>query len=154
MASCDMCGSEKPLNSVFVEGTTLQVCASCSRYGKALPKPTHPVSSQQPSQQRARQHMESETNELLVDTFASLIKQAREKLGMQHKDLAQAAKEKESVIQHIESGKLKPSLPLAQRLEKILHITLVELYIPPANISSSQDNALTIGDLVKIRKKT
>ena len=145
-----MCGSEKPLAPVSIEGTTLQVCATCSRYGKALPKPVFT----QPPAERARQRIESETQEDLVADFASLIKRAREEKKLQQKDLASAVKEKESVIQHIESGKLKPPLALARKLEKFFHITLVDFYVPPATAASSQDSTLTIGDLVKIRKKT
>ncbi len=152
MTSCDMCGSMKPLTPALIEGTTLQVCAPCAKHGKILPKPIQP--SEQPAAQRARQRAEAEMDEIIVEDFSRLIKQAREHRGLQQKELAQAVKEKESVIQHIESGSLQLSLALARALEKFLHITLIQVYAPPEKLTSSRDGALTIGDLVNIRKKS
>ena len=152
MANCDMCGSEKPLNPVFIEGTTLQVCSSCSHYGEVMPKPVT-SHTQPPAALLAKQRAEAELDFVLVSDFASLIKQAREQKKLQQKDLALAVKEKESVIQHVESGHLQPSLYLAKKLEKYLHISLVQLYVPPEKSKTSSDGALTIGDLVNLRKK-
>ena len=83
-----MCGSNRPLVSASIEGTTLQVCQSCASYGNVIPQST-PL-PQQPSAQRARQRADAEMDELLVDNFAQLIKQAREHRGLQQKDLARA----------------------------------------------------------------
>src|SRR3989344_6323062 len=153
MTQCDMCGSLKPLVPAFIEGTTLQVCSSCSRYGKVMPKPM--ISPhQQPAAQLAKQRAEAELDFILVADFPSLIKQAREQKKLQQKDLALAVKEKESVIQHVESGHLQPSLYLAKKLEKYLHISLVQLYIPPEKSKTSSDGTLTIGDLVNLRKRS
>ncbi len=148
-----MCGSNRPLVSASIEGTTLQVCQSCASHGKIFPKPALPL-HQQPTTQRARQRADAEMDELLVDTFAQLIKQTREQKGLRQKDLAQAIKEKESVLHHIESGRLRPSIALARKLEKFLRITLVQAYTPPTKLSSSQNSTLTIGDLVNIRKRS
>ncbi len=153
MPHCDMCGSDRSLTPVLIEGTTLQVCQTCSRFGKVLPQQKHPTTTSTAIQQ-ARQHADAEMNKTLVDDFAHLIKQAREQRGLQQKDLALAVKEKESVIQHMESGRMHPSLDLARKLEKFLHITLIQLYVPPVKLTSSQDSTLTIGDLVNIRKRS
>ncbi|HLC72834.1 MAG TPA: multiprotein bridging factor aMBF1 [Candidatus Nanoarchaeia archaeon] len=153
MTQCDMCGSLKPLVSALVEGTTLQVCSSCSRYGKVLPKLLTPQ-HQLPAAQLSKQRAEAELDFILVSDFAFLIKQSREQKKLQQKDLALAVKEKESVIQHVESGRLQPSLHLAKKLEKYLHISLVQLYIPPEKSKTSSDGTLTIGDLVNLRKRS
>ncbi len=153
MTQCDMCGLDRSLTPALIEGTTLHVCQTCGRFGKLLPQPATHV-TQQTATQKARQHADAEMDRTLVDDFAHLIKQAREHKGLQQKDLAQAVKEKESVIQHIESGRMHPSLDLAQKLEKFLHITLVQVYVPPTKLTSTQDGTLTIGDLVNIRKRS
>lgn len=153
MTHCDMCGFDRPLTPAAIEGTTLQVCQTCSRYGKILPKPILPV-AQQAAAHQARQRADAEMDQILVDDAAHLIKQAREQKGLHQKDVAQAVKEKESVIHHIESGSIYPPLDLARKLEKFLHIRLIQVYVPPAKLSTSQDGTLTIGDLVNVRKKS
>ena len=152
MTHCEMCGLERPLLPTLIEGTTLQVCSNCGKYGKALP--TSSPAQQQTMTQKVKQRSEAEMDYLIVPDSASLIKQAREQKKLQQKDLALALREKESVIQHLESGHLQPSLVLAKKLEKYLHITLVQLYIPPEKTNTSKDGTLTIGDLINLRKRT
>ena len=147
MASCEMCGSERPLLPTFIEGTTLQVCQTCASFGKVLPQPL----SQPSVAPRSRL---PESDEVLVDDFARLIKEAREGKTLDQKTLAQLVKEKESVIHKVESGHMRPPLDLARKLEKVLHLTLVQTYTSPGKLKSSADGTLTIGDLVKIRKRS
>ena len=71
--------------------------------------------------------------------------------------LAQRVMEKESVIKRIESGRLRPSIQLAKRLEKALGIKLLEpVGDEDIDIGSPQkDFVLTLGDAanIKIRGK-
>ena len=74
---------------------------------------------------------------------------------MKQDELAKIAGERESVIQNLESKKLELNLGLARKLESILSVILVEksenrLYENKINL---KDGALTIGDLLDIKKK-
>lgn len=150
MAMCELCGMEQPLFPTFIEGTTLHVCKACSVYGKQLPQ-----QSISEHQQQTHRHLTLEPEDILVENYAQLLKEARERRGLQQKDVAMAVKEKESIIHKVESGHLRPSTALAKKLEKFFHITLVQLYTPSSSQQpiSSRDASLTIGDLVRIKKR-
>src|SRR5213593_2104373 len=70
----------------------------------------------------------------LIEEYPSAVKEARAKLGLSQQDLAFKAKEKVTVIQKIEVGKMLPTMRLAKELEHILRIRLLvprdELDIP------------------------
>ncbi|RLG73489.1 MAG: TIGR00270 family protein, partial [Thermoprotei archaeon] len=61
--------------------------------------------------------------------------------------------EKETVIKRIESGKLKPTIELAKKLERILKITLLEPIVSEYITRLSPKENLTLGDIVVLRKK-
>ena len=160
MTGCEMCGSTKePQVSAVIEGTQLTVCQQCSSFGKIL-KQIIPLQTQKAnaSTERIMQHTHSnitKTHEVVVPQFSQLLRQAREKLGMTQKEFAQKISEKESVLQHYETGKLEPSLEQAKRLEKTLGIKLIELHSSEDmtvvdNLKSKKTGGLTIGDMLKI----
>jgi len=62
------------------------------------------------------------------------VKDAREKLGLSQTDLAFKAKEKLTVIQKIELGKILPTMRLTKELE---HILRVKLLAPRAELEVS-----------------
>ena len=92
-----------------------------------------------------------EPTETLVPDFGQRIRQAREKLGLEQKDFAQKLSEKMSMVHKMEIGAFRPSISLARKLEKMLHIKLVETSAlesaPAPKIRSDQ---VTIGDLIKL----
>ena len=54
----------------------------------------------------------------------------------------------------MESGEFKPSIPLARKLEKFLRIRLVDKYAEKHETrAKSPKGILTIGDLIKVRKR-
>ena len=78
---------------------------------------------------------------------------ARERSGLKQEELAKKLNEKESIISSIESGKFKPSINLAHKLEKFFNINLIEeLGGEEFELSSSEGSGMTIGDMIKIKK--
>jgi putative transcription factor len=136
-------------------------CKECSKYGKVQKQP-------RPSNNKkvGKKHTNSRKNNKyyskkpqkpeyeLVEDYNKLIRQAREKLNITQKKLGEKIYERESVIAHIESGKMVPDTKLAHKLEKILKIKLIE------QVSTDDDNyensgnfrGTTIGDIVRIKK--
>ena len=91
----------------------------------------------------------------LVNNFGQLVRQARECLGMSHKDLGGKIRERVSVLRKIEMGKMVPDLGLAERLE---HTLKIKLRVPPTDpkaqiSSSSKPRGTTLGDLIKFKLK-
>ncbi|MBS3148541.1 TIGR00270 family protein [Candidatus Woesearchaeota archaeon] len=144
MSACELCGKTVPLLNALVEGTQMQVCKNCAGFGQVLKTPI----SRAPVKKQTIEIVET-----VVEDSAKLIREAREKNGMTQKDFALKLTEKESLIQKIENGSLKPSLELARKLEKILKIKLVEIEKEEQeSYEKNKSGPLTIGDLIKIKK--
>jgi len=150
-----MCGREGQLFDADIEGSVLVVCASCTKFGKILRKHSEEKYTPKYVETKKREE-ETKPINIIVSNYASLIKKAREKRDLNQEDFAKLLQERESTIQHLESGKLEPSIALAEKIEKQLKIKLIEVYREPVLTESSTEAAhgpLTIGDLIKFKKK-
>ena len=161
---CEICGREivgKPGRSL-VEGATLIVCQQCSKLGTALPgfpeKQVHrptvaPLHTHAPIERLPKAIEESD----LLEEYSSIIKTGREKLGLSQQDLAFKAKEKLTVIQKIEIGKMLPTMRLTKELEHILRVRLLaprdEIEIPAPPRKATPMPAMTLGDVALVKHK-
>ncbi len=169
---CELCGREIPderlCRTVMVEGVVMTVCPQC--YNRLMKKrgvptqrtfSTHSLATQKPRPIKPRPPRRIprrilEDDYEVVEDYAKRIRRARQRLGWTQKVLAQKVREKENVIKRIEAGRLKPSIELARRLEKVLGITLLEPIADEVEFdykSRKGDDYFTIGDLIKIRKE-
>jgi len=93
----------------------------------------------------------------LIEEYPKTIKEARAKLGLTQQDLAFKAKEKLTVIQKIEIGKMLPTMRLAKELEHLLRIRLLvprdELDIPAPPRRPVPSPGVTLGDVALVRHK-
>ena len=151
MAPCELCGKDTPLVRAMVEGTELEVCKNCASFGQELntPRPRAVVQLKRP----VVLPQELTETEAVVEGFALLIKNAREKKGLTQADFAQSINEKASLIHKIETG-VEPSIFLARKIEKALHISVITK-IQEAALPRGSDSigAVTIGDMIKIKTR-
>ena len=93
----------------------------------------------------------------LVEDYSHIVKDAREKLGLSQTDLAFKAKEKLTVIQKIELGKIVPTMRLTMELEHILRIKLLapraELEVSTVPVRQAGPRELTLGDIAMVRHR-
>lgn len=146
MGVCELCGKEAPLITAIVEGTQMTVCQNCGKFGKVIQKPVghlfQKVVVSTP-----------ETAEVVVSNYAQLIRQAREKSGMTMKEFAMTLNEKESIIHKLENSQFVPPINMAKKLEKLLHIKLVEIEEEEETESSGKSSgSFTIGDIINLKK--
>ncbi len=150
MGNCEICGKRfDNLEKAIVEGVLINVCHDCSKFGKVIT-----IKKPLIEPERIISVQRKEETEDIVDNYAELIKQAREKKGLKQEELAMNIAEKESIIHKIETGSLKPSFKLARKLEQFLGIKLIELQEEKKDLSLNlKDNGLTIGDLLRIKNR-
>ena len=147
--NCDMCGKDGELYQAKIEGTVMNVCRNCAKFGKVIRKRV--VEKIEIRKKEAPK--EEGPVEMVVANYNELIKNAREKLGLKQEELAQQLNLKTSMINNIERKKFKPNPDLARKLEKNLRIKLVEEYEEEKSFSGSgQSSGMTFGDLIKKRK--
>lgn len=146
--SCELCGKEGELYKSIVEGSQMNVCQNCSKFGKIIQTPKTNIKFK-PKPFKKKQEM-PETIFLIVDNYAELIKRSREKMKLKQEEVAKKIAEKESLIHSIESGKHEPNINLARKLERFFDINLVEEHKEEQkNIGKTNAGSLTIGDLIK-----
>jgi len=148
MTTCEMCG--KPATArALVESTEMDVCAGCARFGKPLssfPRYAAPAKKAAPRPAGPAYG--------LVSDWSKRIRDARTKSGLTQKEFALKINEKESVLHHWETGTTEPDIETARKLERILHVTLVEetTPLPVTGAGKKQAGAgLTIGDVLRMR---
>jgi putative transcription factor len=154
MTLCDMCGAETKLVVALVEGTELNVCDNCSKFGKVLRVFKEPVSVES-GHKRSPDLEEDEGEEIIekiVDGYGKLMREGREKLNLNQEEFAKKINEKASLIHGIESEHHEPSMKVAEKIEKFLHVKLViKEVLEKKKFVSSDSKSVTIGDLIKFK---
>ena len=158
---CEICGKSiegRPLRTK-IDGSVMEVCEDCSKFGKIQKTPPKPRSivRKKPKQQtkNIQQRRRDEPTEELIENYNTIIRKKREEKKWSREDLGNKINEKVSVINRLESGKMVPDIRLAKKLENILKITLIEKIddIDLEAFKNSSSNGPTLGDIVKIKKK-
>lgn len=150
---CEICGKKvvgRPVR-VKIDGSIMQTCNECSKFGKVQKEPRKPV---KPRTSPRRVRVREPTYEV-SEEFNTLIRIAREKKGWSREDLAKKLYEKASVINRIESGKMIPDIKLAKKIEKVLNITILDKIEdnPLEDLSQSKMGGTTIGDIAQIKRQ-
>lgn len=157
MVRCEVCGREirgRPYRRV-IEGARMIVCEQCSRFGSEEWFPTPQAPPPPRSRPRRRDEVESAENLLPVDGYGRLIREARERLGLEPKELAQVLGEKISTVLKLEKEEFVPDQALARKIKRVLKIDVLtrERARIPFIPSTPPRGAPTLGDLVKLKEK-
>jgi putative transcription factor len=155
---CEMCGARiagRPYRAI-VDGVEMILCASCYlklvRSGRAQPVRERPkrVSTEQRKPRRTRR-VSLELYDIAED-YPEIIRRAREEKGWDLKTLAQKLRISENMLRKIEQGKLKPSIDLDKRIEKILKVKILVPTEMEEEYEAPPPGGLTLGDVVVIRR--
>jgi putative transcription factor len=175
---CELCGSVIEGRGIerLIEGTTMLVCSKCARFGEPIRSspPVTTTTSVTPIRRRKKRTPRTPTSKSrrkkvsipspekffslyeIVEDYSTIIRKAREKMELTQEELGQELNEKVSVIQKIETGRVKPTDPkFIIRLEHTLDIKIhrpieEEAYTPPP---TKGKDFTTLGEVVKFRKK-
>lgn len=158
--NCDICGREivGPAFKVKVEGAKMLVCHSCQHLGEpyqedpVLQRPRPGIVRLARIPVRRPAELPKEIQELdIAENFADIIRKRRMKLGMSQEDLANRVKEKLSVIQKIEMGKIAPETRLCRELQHELKIKLLVPRKEEPSPKMAAPSEITLGDIIKIK---
>jgi putative transcription factor len=156
--NCDMCGAKDQLYKTEIEGTEMNLCKNCSKYGKVIsavripPKPKKSVKIEE-EKIEILQRTPQEITEELIENYPELISRKRQQLDLKQKELAIKMSEKESIIQKVEAGQFKPSIQMARKFEHALGIKLIEEHVEDHKQAYRvKSEKMTIGDFMYIKK--
>jgi putative transcription factor len=170
MVMCEVCGKVVAKYTAIIEGAKFEVCERCAGHGKILDKPGAKKSNIQPMSSANSVNQTKKTSSLrtgkkdsnrsynvseeIVDNYAEIIRKEFNKSGKKYKEFANDLNESESYMKKIIQGKMTPTIGTAKKLEKAFGITLIEEKDKERlNIKGSSMNEITLGDMVKIKKK-
>ncbi|MFH0711360.1 MAG: multiprotein bridging factor aMBF1 [Candidatus Aenigmatarchaeota archaeon] len=145
MSECNLCGQNfEKLNKAEVEGTIVQVCNNCLKFGRKIetPQTTYRI------QKKIDFKNLGDDDLLLISGYGEKMRKARESLGLSRIQLAEKMKEKESVIKRLEEEKMEPDEKLLKRIEKLLRINLTEEYKEMKSSRKKEKGKLTVGDII------
>ena len=126
----------------------MNVCKRCSQFGKTIAQPVQA----KPVQLTRPKPVEETKIQTIVPNCATLIKKAREDSGLKQEEFAKSISEKTSLVHNLESGRFKPPIELARKLERFLKITLVEQYEEKKEAGVRKGGeGLTIGDVIDLK---
>lgn len=155
MVRCEVCGREirGPVFRRVIEGARMVVCEQCSRFGAEewSVKPVAP-----PPRARAPRRDEVESAESLVPVvnYGRLVREGREKLGLDPDKFARLIGEKVSTVKMIEREELIPDQSIAQKLRRHIKVSvLVREVEREASSTPPPKGAPTIGDLLNLKEK-
>ncbi|MBN2154060.1 MAG: TIGR00270 family protein [Candidatus Lokiarchaeota archaeon] len=178
---CEICGNEIRGRGikVVVEGATLTVCRDCAELGERVreeprgrltvkaaqdhqgrlkaPSPARAVPQKQLPTRKPRP-LASDENQEIVENYAEIVRKARG--TMTTEEFAASLKEKATVIQKVETGKLQLTVKLARRIEKLYRVKLVRQRDAAEDMEDviwkpekKSDYSPTLGDFIKEKRE-
>jgi putative transcription factor len=157
---CEICGAEivGVAQRIVIDGSALDVCKSCARFGKPEDK-WSPVPKKMVPVERAftvrrpkpRDHFKDLVE--LIPEFGRKIREARESLGLTPEELAVRIKEKAALLKKIEREEISPEDDVRKKLERELKIKLTDQVSEARVKASGAGKGLTLGDIASIRRK-
>jgi putative transcription factor len=149
MESCEICGKKcETVYSINIEGAYLLVCKKCSEGHEILN-----VLGSNNTNQKLDIPKNIEKNDEVIEGYGGIIRDARTKMGLTLKVLAEKINEKESTLRRIEDGKTTPTDKVSKKLEKELGIKLITPQKNDKGVSRiGKNDPITLWDIA-IKKK-
>jgi putative transcription factor len=121
---CELCGRKtETAYLVSVEEVELGVCARCAK-GKHVISEIKETQKGREAPEERQKYFNSEPE--IVEDYGKRMKEARERMKIPIKVLAEMLNEKETLLSRVEQQKTLPPEELRKKLERALGITLQE----------------------------
>lgn len=138
---CEMCGNDvTSLTPVRVEGSVLQLCSDCAKFGQPVAPPAGPAPPARgpeldysgPWNRVALRPRRTEERDVFSDMpeielspdWFQRIRHARERLGWTPEEFGKRLNEKKSLVLKVESGSFRPPDATLRKIERLLKIRL------------------------------
>jgi putative transcription factor len=147
MEECELCGA--PTKSVYVvnvEDVELRVCAKCAEGKKVIKTQSYGSNVVRKPSSRPRR----EEDQPLVENYGKVMHDARDRMQLPLKVLAEMLNEKETLLARVEQQSTLPTIELTKKLEKALSIRLIDSNsdTDTDTSSGSRKSGATLGEFV------
>ncbi|MDE1856935.1 MAG: TIGR00270 family protein [Candidatus Micrarchaeota archaeon] len=129
MEECELCGRKtEDIYVISIEGTEMRACVNCAKGNKVVRKELA-ADRAKASPKRASTsapRVSSDEEAQIIMGYGKAIKDARERMQLPLKVLAEMINEKEHFLSRVEEEQTLPTITLTKKLEKALKIKLTE----------------------------
>ncbi|RLG23005.1 TIGR00270 family protein [Methanosarcinales archaeon] len=156
--TCEICGREIEKGyRILVEGAELEVCGRCAELGTKMKEIKEESTTYEYKGRLIKIHPKKrdilDTGEEIREDYAEVIRGAREAKGLTQDKLAEIINEKLSLIKKIERGEIIPEDKVRKKLERELDVKLITHVSNVEWKKEERGGELTLGDIVKIKRK-
>ena len=147
MKTCELCGkSTDKLYKVYIEGTILNVCADCLKYGKLVDENGNIIKEN-------KLEIKEIVGEVVDEDYNKILIKYREEHKLKQEDMAKLLGIKESLYKSIENKKIIPDINLAKKIEKTLEIKITKKEVLTEKINNKDNkNYITVGDILEFEE--
>jgi putative transcription factor len=147
MKTCELCGkSTDKLYTVYIEGTILNVCKDCLRYGKSVNENENIIKEN-------KLKIKEIVGEVIDENYNRILIKYREEHKLRQEDMAKLLGIKESLYKSIENKKIIPDINLAKKIEKTLGIKITKKEVLTEKINNKDNkNYITVGDILEFEE--
>jgi putative transcription factor len=147
MKTCELCGkSTDKLYKVYIEGTILNVCKDCLKYGKLVDKNGNIIKEN-------KLKIKEIVGEVIDENYNKILIKYREEHKLKQEDMAKLLGIKESLYKSIENKKSIPDINLAKKIEKTLGIKITKKEVLTEKINNKDNkNYITVGDILEFEE--
>ena len=147
MKTCELCGkSTDKLYKVYIEGTILNVCVNCLKYGKTVDENGNIIKEN-------KLEIKEIVGEVVDENYNKILIKYREEHKLKQEDMAKLLGIKESLYKSIENKKIIPDINLAKKIEKTLEIKITKKEVLTEKINNKDNkNYITVGDILEFEE--
>lgn len=128
------------------------MCEDCSKFGRII-SAVKEEKKEIKKETRAEPKKEEEVTLTIIPDYGGIIKNKREQVGIKQEDFAKQINEKVSLIHKIETNQFEPSIELARKIERFLHVKLIEMEeVKIDKVGEAKREHFTIGDFIKVKR--
>ena len=143
---CELCGKNtNKLYKVLIEGTILNVCEDCKKYGKPVDEKGNVIEK--------KVEIKEIVGEVVDENYNKILIKYREEHNLKQEDMAKLLGIKENLYKAIENKKIIPDLNLAKKIEKILNIKITRKEVLTEKIDNNKrPDYVTVGDILEFEE--
>ncbi len=158
---CEVCGRDVPqARAVIVEGTKLNVCPGCARFGEDYRSSSVggvPVNQTVIDQRLERRERRMKSKDIYAGTasveliydYGRVIKAAREAKSMDLGQFAASIQERKGLLAKVEANNQIPDDKLIKKIEKALDIKLMETVQSGVTVGGQSSGKMTLSNFVR-----
>ncbi|BFI73658.1 TIGR00270 family protein [Nanoarchaeota archaeon] len=146
MSTCELCGKNtNKLYKVLIEGTILNVCEECKKYGKPVDEKGNVIEK--------KVEIKEIVGEVVDENYNKILIKYREEHNLKQEDMAKLLGIKENLYKAIENKKIIPDLNLAKKIEKILNIKITKKEVLTEKLENNKkSDYVTVGDILEFEE--